>query len=266
MMLVDHPSNMEITESEQRDRTRLCARAAQLLMQHGAESALVETVCVRMGKAVGLDDVQLAVTSNALLLTTFCGEHCITTVRRVVDHGINMHVVIEVQRAMLLAEVREIGIGEIWQRLEAVRPLHYPKALVALMIGLSCACFGGLMGADIASCLLVFAASAVAMAARQSLALWHFNPFVNFAATAFVATSIACWGVHRGVGHSPDAAMAASVLLLIPGFPLINAVSDMVKGYVAMGVARWTFAMLLIMASSMGVLLALSIWNGRVWI
>ena len=93
-----------LPEPKQREITRLCMWAAQLLMQHGAESAQVEAVAVRLGAALGLENVQVGITANAISLTTVCEGHCITTVRRTLDHGINMHVVTEVQRTMLLAE------------------------------------------------------------------------------------------------------------------------------------------------------------------
>jgi uncharacterized membrane protein YjjP (DUF1212 family) len=264
-MIAVMENNRKLSEPEQREITRLCIWTGQLLMQHGAESALVEAVSVRLGAALGLENVQVAITANALSLTTLCGGHCITTVRRTVDHGINMHVVTEVQRTMILAETKRIDRAETRQRLEAIRPFHYPKAVVAVMIGLSCASFARLMGADGPSCALVFAASGIAMVVRQVLTRWHFNPLVSFFVTAFVATSIAGLGVRHAVSQHPDMVMAASVLLLIPGFPLINAVSDMVKGYVNTGVARWTFAMLLILASSMGILLAFTLWKVKGW-
>lgn len=235
-------------------------------MQHGAESALVETVSVRLGAAFGLKDAQLSISVNALSLTTLCDGHCITTIRRIVDRGINMHVVTAVQRTLILAEKGEIDRLETQRRLEAIRPYHYPKPVVVGMIGLSCVCFARLMEADWISCLLVFVASSVAMSVRQLLSQWHFNPLVNFFTTAFVATSVAGLGVKAGGPVHPGTAMAASVLLLVPGFPLINAVSDLVKGYINIGVARWTYAMLLILASSMGILSALSLWKMKGWL
>ena len=61
---------------------------------------------------------------------------------------------------------------------------------------------------------------------------------INFAATGFIATLLATSATFFGWGEQPYLAMAASVLLLlVPGFPLINAVSDMVKGYFNMGLA-----------------------------
>jgi len=255
-----------ISEPEQREITRLCMLTAQLIMQHGAESALVESIAVRLGLALGLDSVDLGITANSLALTTLSNDHCITTVRRVRDHGINMHVVTEVQRIMLRVENGRIDALEARELLRAIKPMRYPKWQVSIMVGLSCACFAHFMGADLASCALTSVASCVAMTVRQFLAKHHFNPLVNFAITAFVATSIACLGVNSPLFKTPELAMAASVLLLIPGFPLINGLSDMVKGYVNTGLARWTIAMLLIMSSSVGIVLALILWRVKIWI
>ncbi len=45
--------------------------------------------------------------------------------------------------------------------------------------------------------------------------------------------------------QTPTIAMAASVLLLVPGFPLINSVADMFKGHINTRLARWAIASLL---------------------
>ena len=60
-------------------------------------------------------------------------------------------------------------------------------------------------------------------------------------------------------------AMPASVLLLVPGFPLINAVADMFKGHVNTGLARWTMASLLTLSICIGIVLAMVVWNFKGW-
>ena len=92
---------LALDEPTQREVTRLCARTALLLMQHGAESALVENMVRRLGHALGGCEVEIALMSSAIVITTLSGEHCITTVRRQKDHGINMDLVIELQRLVL---------------------------------------------------------------------------------------------------------------------------------------------------------------------
>ena len=98
------PSPGGLSEPEQRTATRLCVETGILLLQHGAESALVETVTRRLGLALGVERMEIAILANAIVVTSLSERHCITTVRRNVDRGVNMHMVTEVQRAMLDVE------------------------------------------------------------------------------------------------------------------------------------------------------------------
>lgn len=255
-----------LSEPEQREITRLCIETGLLLMQHGAESALVENVTRRLGLAFGVRSVEIAILANALVVTTLSENNCITTVRRNVDHGINMHVVTETQRAMLAAEAGEIDRAAYAERLAGIKPLRYRRSLVALVVALSCACFARLAGADLAGCGVTFVASTAAMVTRQLVAARHFNPLVTFFAAAFVGTSVAGQGVIYKIGHNPQIAMASCVLLLVPGFPLINSVSDMVKGYINTGLSRGMMAGLLGASTAAGIILAMTVWNVWGWL
>ena len=63
----------------QRAVTRICVETALLLLQHGAESAVVVQMAQRLGVALGIESVECALTANAVLLTTLSKQHCITT-------------------------------------------------------------------------------------------------------------------------------------------------------------------------------------------
>lgn len=255
-----------LSEPEQRAITRLCIHSGLFLMQHGAESALVESVTRRLGLALGVESVEVAIMANALTVTTLCGPNSITTVRRNEDRGINMHIVTETQRMMLAVEEGALDLAGAERRLEEIKPYRYPRWIVIVMIGLSCACFARLAKADFNGCVVTFFASALAMAVRQQLAHIHFSPLVNFFVTAFVATSVAAQGLLYKFGAEPKIAMAASCLLLVPGVPLINAVSDMVKGYINTGISRWTMATLLTISTCGGIVLAMTVWKVWAWV
>lgn len=259
-------------EAEQQELTALCAQTGLMLMQHGAESALVESVARRLGLALGLEGVEVALMANGLMITTIAGGRGQTTVRRNLDRGINMQMVTEVQRAVLDAEAGRLDQAGVARRLAELKPLRYNRWLVSAMVGLSCAAFARLilqargLPMDAGTAVLTFAASAVAMHVRQWLGQLHFNPLVNFAAAAFVATSIAAQGVIHGWVAQPKITMAACVLLFVPGFPLINAVSDMVKGYINVGISRGVMAVMLLLASCGGIVLAMTVWNTWTWL
>lgn len=256
---------MNLTTEEQTELTRIAVLAGQLLHQHGAESRLIEQTSQRLGLALGAESIELSVSPDAIVITSLFSGHCVTTTRRCYDRGINMQMVCDVQRICVMAEKQLIDSKEVKKRLQRLTPLKHNRWLVVLMIGFSCASFSHFFGGDTAVYWTTFVASALAMILRQELAHRHHNPFVIFASAAFLATSITSLGVIYGIGEHPQIAMAASVLLLVPGFPLINAVSDMLKGHVSMGIARWVFATLLATSVSIGIVASMTLMGVSGW-
>lgn len=100
-------------EHRQREITRLCIQCALLLLQHGAESMLVEQLSSRLGVALGVENVESSISANAVVLSTIHRGHCVTSTRKNIDRGINMHVVTEVQRIVILAEHRLLDIEQV---------------------------------------------------------------------------------------------------------------------------------------------------------
>ncbi len=146
-----------------------------------------------------------------------------------------MRVVTQVQRICILLEKQLYDCEKAQQALENITPERYNRWLVTFMIGLSCAAFSRLSGGNELVFVMTFIASSLGMAVRLQLAQYHFNPFLNFTVCAFVTTVISAQAVVFSIGNQPTIAMASSVLMLVPGFPLINSVADMLKGYTNMG-------------------------------
>lgn len=255
----------EMETDEQREISRLCVQTALLLLQHGAESTVVVQMAHRLGLALGVDSVECALTPNAVILTTLSNNHCITTTRKNVDKGINMQVVTEVQRIVIAAEHHIYDLRHVKDKLNKISPLKYNRYLVVLMVGLSCACFSHLAGGDWVIFAITFIASALAMYIRQAISAKHFNPLIVFTVTSFVATLVAGTALKYELGNDPQIALASSVLLLVPGFPLVNSLADILKGHINMGIARWTIATILTFGSCIGIVFALSLLNIASW-
>jgi uncharacterized membrane protein YjjP (DUF1212 family) len=237
-----------------------------MLLAHGAESTLVGSITQRIGLAAGMDEVEVSLSASSLVVTTVKDEHCITTARRSPDKGLNMRVVTEVQRICIMMEKGIFDYQLAQQKLNGISPKRYNRWLVVFMIGLSCAAFSRLAGGDWPVFVMTFIASAIGMIVRQEFGHRHFNPLVNFAITAFVTTLISAQAVIYGIGSHPEIVMASSVLMLVPGFPLINSVADMLKGYVNMGIARFVFASLLTLATCLGIVGAMNLTNVLGWV
>lgn len=250
---------------KQQEITRLCVQAAAMQLQHGLESAQVVQMTMRLGSALGVDSVECALTPNAVIITTLLNGHCLTTTRRVLDKGLNMQVITEVQRIIITAEHKIYNINMVKEKLNQIKPLHYNRWIVVFMIGLSCACFAHLAGGDRTIFAITFAASALGMFVRQEFSKRHFNPLIVFAVTAFVASLISGLALKFDLGNNPQIALASSVLLLVPGFPLVNSIADILKGHISMGLARWSLATVLTFGACMGIVLALNVLNISQW-
>ena len=256
---------MNLSIEAQMELTRVAVFAGQILHQHGAESRLIEQTTQRIGLALGADSVELSISPDAIVITSLVDGHCVTTTRRCPDRGINMQMVCDVQRICVMLEKQLLDAKEVKKRLKRLTPYKHNRWLVVLMIGFSCASFSHFFGGDRAAYWVTFVAACCTMILRQELAHRQHNPFVNFAAAGFVATIITSLGVVFEAGENPQIAMAASVLLLVPGFPLINAVSDMLKGHIHMGIARWVFATLLAISVSIGIVAAMTLIGVSGW-
>lgn len=235
--------------------------AGQLMQQHGAESQLVETTVERLGTALGCDELDVVLTPTSILVCSIAGGEALTHARRIREAPVNMTTVSCIVRLCMRAEQGLHGPAEVQSELERIVAIghNYPRWQIVLTIGLSCAAFCKLFGGGWPEVALTFVASGAAMALRQQMALRHVNPYLNAATTAFVATLIASLGTVFNLGAKPDTALAAAVLLLIPGVAFINSIQDLLKGYTVMGWARWTIGTLITAAIAIGMVLALTI-------
>ena len=261
------PLAVHLDEAAQHEVTRLCVLSALLLLQYGAESNLVVWVSTRLGYALGASRVECTLTANSIVLTTVFDGYCITTARRNVDRGVNMTVVSGVQRIMLAAEegkLDRVGVHEALERVQQQTRVYHPW-LVLLLVAVSCACFARLSGGSWAVCALTFAASVCGMRVRQWLGGLHFNAMLVFMATAFVTSLVAGLGLRVQMGNDAHIAMASAVLMLVPGFPLINSLSDVLKGFMNMGIGRWALATVLTLGSSLGIVMALAVLGIDSW-
>ena len=248
-----------ISYEEQSIITRGIIKAAVIMSEYGAESILIEQTAQRLGKALGANSVELSLIPSAIVLTTLYNEQSVTTTRRVHHKPINMSIVCEIQKIVLKMEKNDYDINYLYTILKNIEPNYYNRWLVVFMVGLACVSFAYLQGGDLFSLGITFVASSIAMITRQELSKRRFVMIITFGITAFVATLIAGASKLYGFSSTPNIALAASVLLRAPGFAFVNSFLDSFKGYMMMGWGRWMEGTILTLATSVGIIFAISL-------
>ena len=265
------PKSMPYMAYEQQQQiTRLCVRCGLLLMQYGGESLLVTDLSKRLGLALGVGSVECALSFNAITLTTVYNQRCITTTRDTVSQAINVNMLIQIQRIVSQAErqltpdFNDKTTDHLQERIsqtilcfDELDHKVYSPWLVTTFVGGSCASFAHLNGGNVAITAITFVAGFLAMGCRLMLARWHFNPFIAVIMTAFVASLMGASSYFLSFTDDPAVAVASSVLLLVPSFPIINALYDILKGFISMGIGRYVYASMLTLSACVGIVMAL---------
>ncbi len=235
--------------------------AGQLMLQHGADAERVETTIHYLGTALGCAWLDVLVSPNGIMITTSSGREFRTKLRRVPYLGVDLTIVSGVSRLSRRVVAEGLDRFHVRAELERISSIgaHYNRWLVVLMVGLACGAFSQLFGGDLPVLVVTFVSSSVAMFVRQEMNRRYFNPFLVTLATAFVAGLLASTAVQFGWGNNPPLALASSVLLLVPGVPLINAAQDLLKGYVVVGITRGVAGLILSLCIALGLLLAMQL-------
>lgn len=244
-----------------RDVIDLSLWAGQMLLHNGAESQRVEETVHRLGTGLGCDWLDILVSPNVIIATTSSGSEFRTKVRRVIGMTVNLGVVCAVNEISRQVEQGTMDRKAVRAELEWIDALERPynRWLVAGMVGVSCGAFSQLFGGDAPIFFATWVAATIAMIIRQELTQRQFNTYLTVIVTAFIAGLSASLPTVFGWLESADTTLAASVLLLVPGVPLINAVEDIIKGHSVTGITRALMGTLISLAIALGLLLAISL-------
>ena len=236
-----------------------------MLLEYGAESRLIEQLSSRLGVALGCTSIEISLIPSAIVLTTLVGDASVTTTRRAHEQPINMSIVHQIVLLCVAAEQNPRDIMMVERQLIAIQANPYPAWILIPLIGLSCAAFSHLQGADWPGFWITFLATSVGTVVRRALSHRNYSLLIVFAFTAFVCTAIASLAFYHDLSATGRIVLSSSVLLLVPGLSYINSMLDAFKGYISMGWGRWAQATLLTLMSSLGIMLAMGILDIEGW-
>lgn len=233
--------------------------AGMRVQMSGGYTARVCATMERIATALGADKVEPAVSSVNVGLTVHRDGWSRTAFRRTPHVGVNFSELTALSN--LSGAAKGMTLAEIQSKLDEITKAErfYPPALILPMLGVSCGAFAAIFGADAAGIALATVAGAAGAWIRHQLVSRHYYPFVFALAAAFVSVSIVAAG--RGLTHTLTPVQAACILYLVPGVPLLNGTADLMTAHYLNGVVRLTMSTIIVLASSIGLIMALLLWG-----
>ena len=236
--------------------------AGRMLMEAGAGAKGVESVVEAFAKGLGAERVDLRIGYASLAATIGIGPNGITRMRKVGHLGVNQRLDQELRHLARRVASHELSLEQTraeLARIAKTTPRH-SSLVMAVAVGLACAAFGRLLHLDWAGTGPVLVAATAGQFIRRELLTRHVNHFICTTLVAVVSSLISGMGAAWAGSQDVSTAMIASILLLVPGVPAVNAQSDILEGHPTLGSARAvSVAMTLVFAAA-------GLWIGQMFI
>jgi uncharacterized membrane protein YjjP (DUF1212 family) len=249
-----------VTEpSEQSQVIAICLLAGKIMLQSGGETYRVEDTMKRMAAALGLPHSHSYVVPTGIFFSVDATEPA--KLIRISERTTDLDKVSEVN-----AVSRRIGQGQLKVQeahdllLEIERkPSGYSYAVQLSAAALSSACFTIMFGGGWGDFLPALICGGIGYAAVILFHRWVRVKFFAELTASFVIGMLAFFLVYVGAGFERDKIIIGSVMPLVPGLLITNAVRDLMAGHLVSGLSKGAEAFLTAFAIGTGIAVVFSL-------
>jgi uncharacterized membrane protein YjjP (DUF1212 family) len=239
-------------------------RFGTLMLRAGDTAFRVRDSMGMVATSMGIEGLSLHITINGMTATVRRNGEQMTLASEVSPPGINAWRIGALER---LARTRRPDLAPKdlaadLDAIEAVPPIH-SIITVAGAIGLASGAFSYLNDGDMLGTGAAIAAGGLGQAARMLMFRRHLNQYAVTTLCAILASGVYCLivaGISRqGFQPSDAVGFISSVLFLVPGFPLVAALLDLLQHQTVAGVTRLFYGMLILLAAAFGLSLVAAV-------
>jgi uncharacterized membrane protein YjjP (DUF1212 family) len=239
------------------DALDVLLRFGAAMLRSGDTAFRVRDAMAVLAGKLGIDHLAVHITLGSMTATAQVGTESVTLTREIAPLGVDASRTAGLDR---LAHASEPGLtsAALAAKIDAIEatPALHSLAPIALSMAVASAGFSFLNGGDALATCAAAAGGGLGQGARTLLSRRGFNQYAMTALCAVFASGVYCLIV-LGFGVKSFALVHAvgfisSVLFLVPGFPLVAALLDLVQHQTAAGIARLVYGILLTLAAAFG--------------
>ncbi|MFD2331238.1 threonine/serine exporter family protein [Cohnella sp. GCM10020058] len=240
----------------------VCLLAGKIMLENGGETYRVEDTMMRIASAYGAENPQSFVMPTGIMFA-IDGSETSTRLVRISKRSTNLSKVTEVNdisRRIAGGHLPPAEARRLLKGVECGAPVYQP-AIQLVLAALASGCF-----------LILYDGTWADMPAAMlcgGTGFWLLGQMVRLSSirlfgeliAAFVVGLLSYLVVHLGVGQQHSTIMIASVMPLVPGLLITNAVRDLMAGHLVSGISKGAEAFLTAFAIGAGIGIALTL-NG----
>jgi uncharacterized membrane protein YjjP (DUF1212 family) len=218
-----------------------------------------------MARKMGFDAVAVSLSMDSITVTVSRSGESATTMGEIGAPGVNVSRIADLEELAKAAEPGQMqrGIAVKLEDTEATKPL-YSGVQIATAVGVASGGFAFLNGAAAVEMIAAAIGGGIGQWMRSWMVHRRLNQYGAAALSAIAASGIfvlmetLARHVGLGLAHYP-AGFIASVLFLIPGFPLIAGLFDLLQSQTVAAVSRLAYGLMILLAVALGLSIVIAI-------
>jgi uncharacterized membrane protein YjjP (DUF1212 family) len=224
------------------------------MLENGSETNRVQDTVNTLCLALGMAEVETFATPTGLMMTaTNRDGRSFSTVSRITSRTIDLEKVTRVFELSRRAASRKLEPRAVHRELERIAATrHYPDAVKIGVGAATAACCTLLFGGSYREALATLPVGALVKLVSLLLARIGLNDFFINVVGGMAAAFLAYAAVAVGLAGRSELIVVGSIMLLIPGITMVNAIRDTIAGDLVAGISRTVEALIVALAIAIG--------------
>ncbi len=237
----------------------LATQTGKSLLESGAETYRVEDTICRICRSLHMEEAESICLPTGIYVTAMMNGKSYTKIVRITSRSTNLHKVDRLNQ--LSRDASQLDEQQFGQKLnEIINETPYSSKTDLLFAGISAFGFVLVFGGVLSDALLAFFIGILVRFLEKSLGRLQMNSFFSVAISSAVLTILALLASLMNLTVSTDSVIIGTIMLLVPGLAITNAVRDSIAGDLISGLARGAEALLIAVAVALGNGAGMMIW------
>lgn len=244
------------------DIIHIAAEAGKIILENGGETYRVEQTIAMICKSYGIPRTESFVTPTGIMISITNSENqTISLIRRINSRTVNLSKVSMINNLSREIATNPMSIVDIRKKIDYINNLPpYSKKKTTFFSACSAGFFTLIFGGNYKDFFVAFIIGALINCLSSFLDKLDVNSFLKNMLGGSLAASIALLATSIGLGSNMDTIIIGSIMLLVPGIAITNAIRDTIAGDLVSGISRSVEALFIAIAIAAGTSIVFKLW------
>ena len=235
--------------------------AGKIMLESGGETYRSEEIIWRICKIYGAEEAESFVTPTGIMVSVCHENKTFSLIRRVSTRTVDLNKVDKVNDLSRNILSRNLSVSDLKRELKLIdEGERYSLTINVIISALGAFCFVFLFNGTFRDGIAAFFIGLVIKIISIKFSELNINPFFINSICAGITAIIAIIFFKIGLSKNIDTTIIASIMLLVPGLAITNAIRDTISGDLLAGLTRAAEAFLVAISIAIGTGAVLSFW------